>query len=97
MSHRARHDRRPAGVPGSSSPACWSLRQAATDAADHGIELVVDRGWRSPAWLSEHAARYGLCPIYGNQPWHDELRPDAITYGCPAMYPDPAHDPRMQQ
>jgi hypothetical protein len=120
-----------------------ALRQAATDAADDGIEFFVDSGWRSPeyqdqllreavskygskaeaarwvatpnrsahvsgeaadigrsdaaAWLSEHGAEYGLCQIYGNEPWHYELRPEAIDRGCPAMYADPTHDPRMQQ
>jgi zinc D-Ala-D-Ala carboxypeptidase len=49
------------------------------------------------AWLSEHGAGYGLCQIYGNEPWHYELRPEAIDHGCPAQYADPTHDPRMQQ
>jgi hypothetical protein len=49
------------------------------------------------AWLSEHGAEYGLCQIYGNEPWHYELRPEAIDQGCPAMYADPTHDPRMQR
>jgi hypothetical protein len=49
------------------------------------------------AWLSAHGAVYGLCPIYGNEPWHYELRPEAADEGCPAMYADPTHDPRMQQ
>ena len=49
------------------------------------------------AWLSAHGATYGLCQIYSNEPWHYELRPDVIDHGCPPMYPDPAHDPRMQQ
>jgi zinc D-Ala-D-Ala carboxypeptidase len=120
-----------------------ALRQAATDAADDGVEFFVDSGWRSPeyqnqllreavskygseeeaarwvatpetsahvsgdavdigpsdatAWLSEHGAEYGLCEIYGNEPWHYELRPEAIDHGCPPMYADPTHDPRMQQ
>jgi D-alanyl-D-alanine carboxypeptidase len=120
-----------------------ALRQAATDAAADGVELVVDSGWRSrayqaqllreavskygseqeaarwvatpntsahvsgdavdigpsaaAAWLSAHGAAYGVCQIYGNEPWHYELRPDAIAHGCPAMYADPTHDPRMQQ
>jgi FtsP/CotA-like multicopper oxidase with cupredoxin domain len=120
-----------------------ALRQAATDAANDGVEFVVDSGWRSPAyqeqllqeavskygseeeaarwvatpntsahvsgdavdigasdattWLSEHGADYGLCQIYGNEPWHYEMRPEAIDHGCPPMYADPAHDPRMQQ
>jgi zinc D-Ala-D-Ala carboxypeptidase len=120
-----------------------ALRQAATDAADDGVEFFVDSGWRSPeyqeqllheavseygsekeaarwvatpntsahvsgdavdigpfdatAWLSEHGAEYGLCQIYGNEPWHYELRPEAIDHGCPPMYADPTHDPRMRQ
>ena len=119
------------------------LRQAATDAADDGVELHVTSGWRSPeyqeqllreavseygsdeeaarwvatpetsphvsgdavdigpfdatAWLSEHGAEYGLCQIYGNEPWHYELRPEAVDHGCPPTYADPTHDPRMQQ
>jgi zinc D-Ala-D-Ala carboxypeptidase len=47
------------------------------------------------AWLSEHGAEYGLCQIYSNEPWHYELRPEAIDHGCPPMYADPTHDPRM--
>ena len=120
-----------------------ALRRAATDAAVDGVELVVDSGWRSPAyqerllheavwkygseeeaarwvatpttsahvsgdavdvgpsdattWLSEHGAWYGLCQIYSNEPWHYELRPEAIDDGCPPVYADPTHDPRMQQ
>jgi zinc D-Ala-D-Ala carboxypeptidase len=120
-----------------------ALRLAATDAAADGVELVVNSGWRSPAyedqlrreavakygseaeaarwvatgttsphvsgnavdigpagatqWLSAHGAAYGLCRIYANEPWHYELRPEAIAQGCPPMYADPAHDPRMQQ
>ena len=134
------------GVPGVANldPALRrALRQAATDAADDGVELIVDSGWRSPeyqerllqqavltygseeeaarwvatpntsahvsgkavdighsdaaAWLSEHGAAYGLCQIYGNEPWHYELRPQAIDHGCPPMYADPTHDPRTQQ
>jgi hypothetical protein len=120
-----------------------ALRRAATDAANGGVEFVVDSGWRSGAyqeqllqeaiskygseeeaarwvatpetsphvsgdavdigpsdaaeWLSEHGAGYGLCQIYANEPWHYELRPEAVDNGCPAMYADPTHDPRMQQ
>ena len=119
------------------------LREAATDAADDGVELYVTSGWRSAAyqeqllheaiskygseeeaarwvatpetsphvsgdavdlgpsdatqWLSEHGSEYGLCQIYGNEPWHYELRPEAIDDGCPPAYADPTHDPRMQQ
>jgi len=48
------------------------------------------------AWLSKHGADYGLCQIYRNEPWHYELRPKAVGHGCPTMYADPTHDPRMQ-
>jgi D-alanyl-D-alanine carboxypeptidase len=120
-----------------------ALRQAATDAADDGVEFFVDSGWRSPAyqeqllreavskygsekeaarwvasadtsahvsgdavdigpfdataWLSKHGAKYELCQIYRNEPWHYERRTEAIDHGCPSMYADPTHDPRMQQ
>ena len=120
-----------------------ALRQAATDAADDGIEFYVNSGWRSAeyqdqlrreavskygsedeaarwvataatsahvsgdavdighsdatAWLSEHGAEYGLCQIYRNEPWHYELRTDAIGRGCPPMYADATQGPRMQQ
>jgi zinc D-Ala-D-Ala carboxypeptidase len=59
---------------------------------------AVDIGpFRATAWLSEHGAKYGLCQIYSNEPWHYELRPGAIDHGCPPMYADPTHDPRMQR
>jgi hypothetical protein len=120
-----------------------ALRHAATDAADDGVEIVVNGGWRSPeyqeqllreavskygsdkaaarwvataetsahvsgnavdigpsdatVWLSEHGVEYGLCQIYRNEPWHYELRPEAVDHGRPPMYADPTHDPRMRQ
>jgi zinc D-Ala-D-Ala carboxypeptidase len=49
------------------------------------------------AWLSKQGATYGLCQIYRNEPWHYELRPKATGHGCPPMYANPTHDPRMQQ
>jgi hypothetical protein len=52
---------------------------------------------RATAWLSRHGAEYGLCRIYRNESWRYELRPEATDHGCPAMYADPTHDPRMQQ
>jgi zinc D-Ala-D-Ala carboxypeptidase len=58
---------------------------------------AVDLGpFDATAWLSEHGAKYGLCQTYSNEPWHYELRPEAIDHSCPPMYPDPTHDPRMQ-
>jgi hypothetical protein len=131
------------GVAKLDSALLRALRQAAANAADDGVEFVVDSGWRSPAyqaqllhgavlkygseaqaarwvatpktsahvsgdavdigpsgaaaWLSEHGADDGLCQIYGNEPWHFELRPEAIAQGCPPTYSDPAQDPRMQR
>jgi hypothetical protein len=119
-----------------------ALRRAATDAANDGVALLVDSGWRSAryqqhlldeavlthgseeraarwvappdrsahvsgdavdvgpsgaaAWLSRHAAGHGLCQIYRNEPWHFERRPGAPERGCPVMYPDPTHDPRLR-
>lgn len=48
-------------------------------------------------WLTEHGAAYGLCQTYRNEPWHYELRTEAIDRGCPRMYADPTQDPRMRQ
>jgi D-alanyl-D-alanine carboxypeptidase len=58
---------------------------------------AIDLGRDAAAWLSEHGTAYGLCRIYGNEPWHYELRPDAVDHGCPPVYADPTHDPRMQR
>ena len=58
------------------------------DAVDIGPLTATD-------WLAQHGAQYGLCQIYGNESWHYELRPDAVTTGCPPAYSDPTEDPRM--
>jgi zinc D-Ala-D-Ala carboxypeptidase len=64
----------------------------------HVLGDAVDIGPSgAAAWLSEHGAAYGLCQVYANEPWHYELRPEAIDHGCPAVYADPTHDPNMQQ
>lgn len=119
-----------------------ALRRATEDAADDGVTLRVNSGWRSPAyqeqllrdavaehgseeeaarwvataetsahvsgdavdvgpseaaaWLAEHGAGHGLCRVYDNEPWHFELRPEAVAAGCPRPYADPTEDPRMQ-
>jgi D-alanyl-D-alanine carboxypeptidase len=71
---------------------------ATPETSAHVTGNAVDIGPSgAAAWLSEHGAAYGLCRIYGNEPWHYELRPEAIAHGCPAMYADPTQDPRMQQ
>ena len=69
---------------------------ATPDTSAHVSGDAVDIGPSDAAsWLSEHGAGYGLCQVYGNEPWHYELRPEAIDHGCPLMYADPTHDPRM--
>jgi D-alanyl-D-alanine carboxypeptidase len=71
---------------------------ATADTSAHVTGNAVDIGHSdATAWLSEHGAEYGLCQIYVNEPWHYELRPDTIRHGCPSMYADPTHDPRMHQ
>lgn len=59
------------------------------DAVDLGPLPTLD-------WIAQRGWRYGLCQIYGNESWHYELRPEALTDGCPEMYTDPTEDPRMQ-
>jgi zinc D-Ala-D-Ala carboxypeptidase len=71
---------------------------ATAETSAHVSGDAVDVGpFDATAWLSKHGAEYGLCQIYGNEPWHYELRPEAIDHGCPPMYADAKHDPRMQQ
>lgn len=61
----------------------------AGEAADIGRDAADE-------WLSQNGARFGLCQVYRNEPWHFELRPQAIDGRCPRMYADPTRDPRMQ-
>jgi hypothetical protein len=76
-----------------------AVRWVATpDTSSHVSGDAVDIGpSRATAWLSKHGTDYRLCQIYRNEPWHYELRPEAIDNGCPSMYTDPRHDPRMHQ
>jgi len=70
---------------------------ATPETSPHVSGDAVDIGpSNATAWLSDNGAGYGLCQIYGNEPWHFELRPEAIDRGCPPMYADPTQDPRMQ-
>ena len=70
---------------------------AAPNKSAHVSGDAVDIGPSdAAAWLSEHGAEHGLCQIYGNEPWHYELRAEAIAHGCPPTYADPTQDPRMQ-
>ena len=71
---------------------------ATADTSSHVSGDAVDIGpGRAIAWLSRHGAEYRLCQIYRNEPWHYELRVNAMNEGCPPMYADPRHDPRMQE
>jgi LAS superfamily LD-carboxypeptidase LdcB len=70
---------------------------ATPDTSAHVSGKAADIGHTAAdTWLSKHGASYGLCQIYRNEPWHYELRLDAVRNGCPAMYADPTHDPSMQ-
>jgi LAS superfamily LD-carboxypeptidase LdcB len=70
---------------------------ATAETSSHVSGKAVDIGpSNAMSWLSKHGAAYGLCRIYRNEPWHYERRPEAIEHGCPSMFVNPAHDPRMR-
>jgi LAS superfamily LD-carboxypeptidase LdcB len=80
---------------GSEKKAAQSVAPPGTSAHESGN--AVDIGpTGATTWLSRHGASYGLCQIYRNEAWHYELRPKAMSQGCPRMYADPTQDPRMQ-
>ncbi|HWU27898.1 MAG TPA: M15 family metallopeptidase [Microbacterium sp.] len=63
---------------------------ATADASEHVSGDAADIGpWAAAEWLGRHGAAFGLCQIYGNEPWHFELRAKASTEGCPRMLRDP--------
>ena len=70
---------------------------SATSSAHVSGDAVDIGPFDAATWLSEHGAQYGLCQIYGNEAWHYELRAEATSDGCPRMYRDPTHDPRMRR
>jgi D-alanyl-D-alanine carboxypeptidase len=71
---------------------------ATPDTSPHVAGEAVDIGHdKADGWLSAHGAQFGLCQIYRNEPWHFELRPAAVSHGCPRMYSDPTQDPRMHE
>ena len=76
-----------------------AVRWVATpDTSAHVSGDAVDIGpSHATGWLSTHGADYGLCRVYRNEPWHYELRREASEDGCPSMYADARHDPRMHQ
>lgn len=80
---------------GSPAEAARWVARPGTSAHEAGD--AVDLGPTAAAtWLAGHGAGYGLCQIYRNEPWHFELRRDAVDHGCPPAYADPTHDPRMR-
>ncbi len=81
---------------GSRAEAARWVSTPATSA--HVSGHAVDVGKADAAtWLASHGARFGLCQVYDNEPWHYELRPDAVHDGCPSRYADPTQDPRTQR
>jgi len=63
----------------------------------HVTGEAVDVGPAAAAeWLAAHGPAFGLCRVYRNEPWHFELRPDAVRSGCPPLYRDPTRDPRLR-
>ena len=71
---------------------------ATPDTSSHVSGDAVDVGpSRATLWLFKHGARYRLCQIYRNEPWHYELRRETINDNCPSKYADPGHDPRMRR
>ena len=71
---------------------------ATPESSAHVSGDAVDLGpSAATAWLSARGAAYGLCQTYANEPWHYELRVEAVDDGCPPMYADPTQDPRMQR
>ncbi|MEU4013817.1 M15 family metallopeptidase [Microbacterium sp. NPDC028030] len=69
---------------------------ATPETSEHVTGDAVDLGpWPALDWLAQRGWRYGLCQIYANEPWHYELRPEAVDDGCPEMLADPTVDPRM--
>ncbi|SDL66326.1 D-alanyl-D-alanine carboxypeptidase [Glycomyces sambucus] len=65
------------------------------ETSPHVNGAAVDLGpAAAQAWLDARGAAYGLCRIYGNEPWHYELRPEAAVTGPPPLHPTPADDPR---
>ncbi|MFF1692726.1 M15 family metallopeptidase [Streptomyces sp. NPDC058257] len=81
---------------GSEAEAARWVATAKTSPHVSGEAVDIGRS-NATAWLSEHGPDYGLCQIYRNEPWHYELRSEAIDDGCPQMYTDPTQDPRMQK
>ena len=81
---------------GSRAEAARWVSTPATSAHVSGHAVDVGQA-DAAAWLDSHGARFGLCRVYDNEPWHYELRPEAVRAGCPSRYADPTQDPRTQR
>ncbi|GHH44992.1 M15 family metallopeptidase [Streptomyces candidus] len=81
---------------GSEEEASRWVASAATSPHVSGDAVDIGRSGAT-RWLSRHGAAYGLCQIYGNEPWHYELRTEAVGSTCPPMFADPTQDPRMRR
>jgi D-alanyl-D-alanine carboxypeptidase len=81
---------------GSSEKAAHWVATPGTSAHESGDAVDIGHS-DATAWLSKRGAKYGLCQIYSNEPWHYELRPNAVDHGCPPKYADATHDPRLKQ
>lgn len=81
---------------GSAAEAARWVARPGTSAHESGDAVDIAPS-AAASWLSRHGATFGLCRIYRNEPWHFELRPSAVDHGCPSVYADPTHDPRMQR
>ena len=56
----------------------------------HVLGQAVDIGLAdADRWLIANGARFGLCQIYANEPWHFELATDAAGI-CPPLLPNAA-------
>lgn len=70
---------------------------ATPETSSHVTGDAIDLGpLTAQDWLAQYGSAYGLCQTYANERWHYELRPEAVSAGCPASYADPTEDPRMR-
>lgn len=85
--HQAQMYREAVATYGSAAEA--SRWVATPETSAHVSGAAVDIGDAAATeWFAQFGAGYGLCQTYANESWHYELRPEAITQGCPAMSDD---------
>jgi len=73
---------------GASNASRWAVSPDSTDQLSaHVRGLAVDVSPpEGTKWLRENGAKYGLCQVYANEPWHFELT--ARNGVCPPLRPD---------